>query len=350
MVLGFEEKMLVDEQNIIVQHLSVLDIDRRKIIAQGLSVLDIEARSIQALAQQINETFVDCCSAILQCQGRVVVTGIGKSGHIARKIAATLASTGTPAFFLHPAEAKHGDLGMITAKDVLFALSYSGEAEEILTILPVVKRLGVRILSLTGSPKSTLATLSDTHLDIGVRQEACPLGLAPTASTTAMLAMGDAIALAVLEAKGFTVDDFAKSHPGGRLGRRLLLKISDVMHTGDAIPKVFQQSPLSEALIEMTQKRLGFTTIVSPTNPTHLLGIFTDGDLRKTLKQPINLQETPIESVMTRSCTHILANQLASEAIPLMEKLKILGLPVLDENGKLVGALNMHDLFKAGVM
>lgn len=324
--------------------------DKQDIIALGLTVLEIEARSINELTKKIGDEFVEFCRTILSCEGRVVVTGIGKSGHIGRKIAATLASTGSPALFLHPAEASHGDLGMITAKDVVFALSYSGETEEIITILPLIKRLGVKILSLTSSKRSTLATLSNTHLDISVEQEACPLGLAPTASTTAMLAMGDAIALAVLKARGFTVEDFAKSHSGGRLGRRLLLTIEDVMHTENAIPRVTKGALLCDALMEMSQKRLGFTTIVDPEDPNHLLGIFTDGDLRRTLSRDFDIRQTAIEEVMTRNCTTVCSYQLASEAIAIMEKLKILVLPVTNEQGKLVGALNMHDLFKAGVM
>jgi len=324
--------------------------DKQKIIALGRTVLEIESKSISELTKIIDDKFANLCEAILQCEGRVVVTGMGKSGHIGRKIAATLSSTGSPALFLHPAEASHGDLGMITKKDLLIALSYSGETEEILTILPLIKRLDVKIFSLTGAPHSSLALLSDIHLDISVRQEACPLGLAPTASTTATLAMGDAIALAVLEARGFTVADFAQSHPGGRLGRRLLLKIEDVMHLNNAIPKITANALLSEALIEMTEKRLGFTTIVDSEDTNRLLGIFTDGDLRRTLNRGINIHQIPIAEVMTKNCTSIASHQLASEAIALMEKLKILVLPVVNEKGQLVGALNMHDLFKAGVM
>jgi len=325
-------------------------VNKQNIIDLGRSVLTIEANSISELTNKIDETFADLCEAILTCEGRIVVTGMGKSGHIGRKIAATLASTGSPALFLHPAEASHGDLGMITKKDILLALSYSGETEEILTILPLIKRLDIKIFSLTGAPRSSLATLSDIHLDISVRQEACPLGLAPTASTTATLAMGDAIALAVLEARGFTVADFAQSHPGGRLGRRLFLKIADVMHREQAIPKITSAALLTEALIEMSEKRLGFTTIVDAKDHDKLLGIFTDGDLRRTLGRGMNIHEVSIAEVMTKNCTTINSQQLAAEAIALMEKLKILVLPVVNEQGKLVGALNMHDLFKAGVM
>ena len=264
--------------------------NKLKIIATGLSVLEIEAKAITELRDKINAEFVESCLALLNCEGRVVVMGIGKSGHIGRKIAATLSSTGSPAFFLHPAEASHGDLGMITSKDLVIALSYSGEAAEILTILPSIKRLDVKIIALTGAPHSTLAKIADISLDIGVRQEACPLGLAPTASTTAMLAMGDAIALAVLEARGFTADDFAKSHPGGKLGRRLLLKIEEIMHTGNDIPRVQEGAMLIDALPEMSRKRLGFTTIVNAKDADRIIGIFTDGDLRRALNRGLNVQ------------------------------------------------------------
>ncbi len=325
-------------------------VDKQKIIAQGLSVLEIEAKTISELTHKIGDTFYEICQAFLQCEGRVVLTGMGKSGHIGKKIAATLASTGTPSFFLHPAEASHGDLGMLTAKDVLFLLSNSGETTEILTILPLIKRLGIPICALTGAPHSTLAQASDHHLDISVRKEACPLGLAPTASTTAMLAMGDAIALAVLEARGFTVEDFAKSHPGGKLGRRLLLKIEEVMQTDAAIPRVTEEVLLLDALVEMSEKRLGFTTIVAKDDPHSIVGIFTDGDLRRALSQNIDVHQTPINTIMIRNFTSIAQNRLATEAVAIMEKLKILALPVINTEGKLVGALNMHDLFKAGVV
>lgn len=340
--------MLVDEHKPLMQH--KFSIDKQRIIAQGLSVLETESRAISELTTKINNEFVDICLTLLGCEGRVVVTGIGKSGHIGRKIAATLSSTGTPALFLHPAEASHGDLGMITPKDVVLALSYSGETAEILTLLPLIKRLGVKILSLTGSINSTLAKFSTIHLDIGIRKEACPLGLAPTTSTTALLAMGDAIALALLDARGFTAQDFAKSHPGGRLGRQLLLTIADLMHTDDLVPRVTEDALLSKALIEMSEKRLGFTTIVSLQDPDRMLGVFTDGDLRRTLGRSVDIHQTPIKEVMTTQFTSIQSNLLATEAIALMQKLKILVLPVVNEHGKLVGALNMHDLFKAGVL
>ncbi|HXH54720.1 MAG TPA: KpsF/GutQ family sugar-phosphate isomerase [Gammaproteobacteria bacterium] len=327
-----------------------MSVDKLKIIATGLSVLEIEAKAITELRGQVNAAFVESCLALLNCDGRAIVMGIGKSGHIGRKIAATLSSTGTPAFFLHPAEASHGDLGMITSKDLVMALSYSGEASEILTIVPFIKRLGIKVIVLTGAPQSALAKIANIALDIGVRQEACPLGLAPTASTTAMLAMGDAIALAVLEARGFTADDFAKSHPGGKLGRRLLLKIEEIMHTGTHIPRVSQESMLVDALMEMSAKCLGFTTIVDAEDPDRIIGIFTDGDLRRTLSCGSDVHQTRIHEVMTKKFTTIPSHLLATEAIAIMEKLKTLVMPVIDEQGKLVGAFNMHDLFKAGVM
>jgi arabinose-5-phosphate isomerase len=327
-----------------------MSVDKLKIMATGLSVLEIEAKAITELRDKVNAAFVESCLALLNCDGRVIVMGIGKSGHIGRKIAATLSSTGSPAFFLHPAEASHGDLGMITSKDLVIALSYSGEASEILTIVPFIKRLGIKMIVLTGTPQSALAKIADIALDIGVRQEACPLGLAPTASTTAMLAMGDAIALAVLEARGFTAEDFAKSHPGGKLGRRLLLKIEEIMHTGTHIPRVPQESLLIDALMEMSAKRLGFTTIVDAEDPNHIIGIFTDGDLRRTLSRGSDVHQTRIHEVMTKKFATIPSHLLATEAIAIMEKLKTLVMPVTNEQGKLVGAFNMHDLFKAGVM
>jgi arabinose-5-phosphate isomerase len=331
--------MLVNEQK-----------EEEKVIRLGISVLEIEARAISELSKRINHAFFAACRALLNCVGRVVVAGMGKSGHVGKKIAATLASTGTPSFFLHPAEASHGDLGMITNKDAILILSYSGETDEILTILPLIKRLDIPIIAMTSNNHSTLAKFSDVHLDISVRKEACPLGLAPTASTTSMLAMGDALALAVLEMRGFTADDFALAHPGGQLGRRLLLKVADVMRTGTNIPKVTETAQLSEALIEMSGKRLGFTTVVSSQDPRQLIGIFTDGDLRRTLNAGINVHKTTIQEVMTKNCKTIKPTQLATEAIALMEKVKILILPVIDEQGRLVGALDMHDLFRAQVI
>jgi arabinose-5-phosphate isomerase len=325
-------------------------VDKQKITRLALSVLDIEAQAILDLKGQIDYLFIAACETLLNCQGRVVVTGMGKSGHIGRKIAATLASTGTPALFLHPGEASHGDMGMITTNDVVIALSHSGETEEILTILPLIKRLAVPIIALTGNSHSTLAKLADIHLEIRIKQEACPLGLAPTASTTATLALGDALALSILEAKGFTESDFARSHPGGRLGRRLLLRIEDIMHKEDAIPRVTTEANLSDALIEMSNKRLGFTTIVKKDDPTFLMGIFTDGDLRRILKSGLDIHKTVISTIMTQNCKTARPDMLATEAIAIMEKVKTFVLPITDAANKLIGALNMHDLFKAGIV
>ncbi|VAW77940.1 D-arabinose 5-phosphate isomerase [hydrothermal vent metagenome] len=285
---------------------------------------------------------------MLKCEGRVVVIGMGKSGHIGGKIAATLASTGTPAFFVHPGEASHGDLGMITAKDVVIALSNSGTTEEILTILPIIKRLDVPLIALTGDPQSALATAATVNINVSVADEACPLGLAPTASTTAALAMGDAMAISLLEVRGFTCDDFARSHPGGKLGRRLLLLIDDLLHTGEHIPKVQTGTQVRDALLEMTRKELGVTAIVDSDNVVQ--GIFTDGDLRRALDQGTDLNKTPIDELMTRNCTLISPGLLAAEALQIMENGKFNALMVVDENKCLVGALNMHDLLRAGVV
>lgn len=311
-------------------------------------VLQIEADAIVGLNAYIDEQFSAACQLIFDNSGRVVVTGMGKSGHIGNKIAATLASTGTPAFFVHPGEASHGDLGMITASDVVLALSNSGETDEVLKLLPVLKRLGIRLIALTGNPDSTLARLSDVHLCIKVAKEACPLGLAPTASTTATLAMGDALAVALLEARGFSADDFALSHPGGSLGRRLLLRINDVMHSGEQIPLVTLDARISDALLEISRKGLGMTGIVAADG--RLAGIFTDGDLRRILDQRIDIHQVSIEQVMTRNCVTVRAEMLAAEALKVMEQKKINALLVTDHNHKPVGALNMHDLLKAGVL
>ncbi|MDO9370993.1 MAG: KpsF/GutQ family sugar-phosphate isomerase [Gammaproteobacteria bacterium] len=312
------------------------------------AVIDTEAKAVAALAARIDANFVRACQYMLDCEGRIVVIGMGKSGHIGGKIAATLASTGSPAFFVHPGEASHGDLGMITAKDVVLALSNSGETDEILTIVPLIKRLGVPLIALTGNPASTLARMASVHIDVSVAQEACPLGLAPTASTTATLVMGDALAVSLLEARGFTAEDFARSHPAGRLGRRLLLLIADIMHSGERIPKVTQQASLSDALLEMTRKGLGMTAVVDADD--RLLGIFTDGDLRRTFDHPIDVHTTPITQLMTCGGKTARAGMLAAEALQLMQKHKINALPVVDEKGALVGALNMHDLLRAGVI
>lgn len=314
----------------------------------GLAVIDIEAKAVAALAARIDANFVQACHYMLACEGRIVVLGMGKSGHIGGKIAATLASTGSPAFFVHPGEASHGDLGMITEKDVVLALSNSGETDEILTILPLIKRLGVPLIALTGNLSSTLARAANVHVNVSVAQEACPLGLAPTSSTTATLAMGDALAVAMLEARGFTAEDFARSHPGGRLGRRLLLLIKDIMHTGTAIPKVQENALLKEALMEMSRKGLGMTAVVDTQQA--LLGVFTDGDLRRHLDEQVNVHTTPIAQLMTRHCKTVHSDKLAAEALQIMEAHKINALLVVDDQGTLVGALNMHDLLRAGVV
>lgn len=317
--------------------------------ASGRRVIEIEARALDALAERIDGTFSAACQLILKCQGRVVATGMGKSGHIARKIAATLASTGTPAFYVHPGEAGHGDLGMITDADVVLALSYSGESDEILTLLPVLKRQGNPVIAMTGRAQSTLAREADIHLDVSVSVEACPLDLAPTSSTTASLAMGDALSVALLDARGFTADDFARSHPAGSLGRRLLLHITDVMHAGDDVPRVREDATLSEALMEMSRKRLGMTTIVD--DQQRLIGLFTDGDLRRTLDDAaLDVRTAKIADLMTRNPKTIGADQLAAEAARLMETHKISGLIVVDENRRAVGALNIHDLLRARVV
>lgn len=311
-------------------------------------VLLTEARAVEALAQRLDDSFPQAVNIILQCRGRVVVSGMGKSGHIGRKIASTLASTGTPAFFMHPGEASHGDLGMITAHDVVLVLSNSGESDELLAIIPLLKRLGAKLVAMTGNPKSTLAKESDLHLDASVDREACPLGLAPTASTTAALALGDALALALLDARGFSEEDFARAHPGGALGRQLLLHVSDVMRTGDGIPKVPQAAYLSSALLEMSRKGLGMTAIVDATDKP--IGIFTDGDLRRAFENGVDVASTSINNIMHPNPRTIAPNRLAVEAVELMDTHKINGLLVTDEDGTLVGALNMHDLLKAKVV
>ncbi|MBI1174849.1 MAG: KpsF/GutQ family sugar-phosphate isomerase [Sideroxydans sp.] len=311
-------------------------------------VLNIEAAAVQALSQRIDENFLHALNIILSCEGRVIVSGMGKSGHIARKIAATMASTGTPAYFVHPAEASHGDLGMITAGDVFIALSYSGESQELLTIVPVIKRQGAHLISLTGNPRSSLALAADAHLNGAVAKEACPMGLAPTASTTAALALGDALAVALLDAKGFGEEDFARSHPGGSLGRRLLTHVRDIMHAGDDIPAVGEQAMLSEAVLEISRKGLGMTAIVD--HEQHVLGIYTDGDLRRTLEKKLDFTATPVSSVMSRQPRTIAPDKLAAEAVQLMEQHNISQMLVVDANNKLVGALNMHDLLHAKVI
>lgn len=314
----------------------------------ALAVIQIEAQAVAALAGQIDARFVAACRMMLACKGRVVVIGMGKSGHIAGKIAATLASTGTPAFFVHPGEASHGDLGMITRQDVVLALSNSGETAEILTILPIIKRLGTPLIAMTGNPDSTLAKFADAHLNVGVAQEACPLGLAPTSSTTVALVMGDALAVSLLETRGFTRDDFARSHPGGTLGKRLLLKVADLMHAGTDMPSVAATAPVGAALLEMTAKKLGMTAVVDELGK--VAGIFTDGDLRRMLEKNRDVQHTPIAEVMTRNCTTIAPDLLAAEAMQIMETRKINALLVVDTERNLLGALNMHDLIRAGIV
>ena len=316
--------------------------------ASGVSVIETEARALSALVDRVDARFAAACRLMLSCRGRVVVTGMGKSGHVAGKIAATLASAGTPAFFVHPGEAGHGDAGMITQADMVLALSNSGETDEILTILPIIKRLGIPLVTLTGNDISRLATEADVNIDVSVEQEACPLGLAPTASTTAALAMGDALAIALLEARGFSAEDYARSHPGGRLGRRLLLHIGDVMHTGADVPRVHSGETVSNALVEMTRSRLGMTAVVDAAN--HVLGVFTDGDLRRALESDIDMKHTRIDEVMTRDCVTVAPETLAAQAVHLMQQRAINSLPVVDESRHLVGALNMHDLLRAGVM
>lgn len=319
-----------------------------ELLALATNVLDIEARAVDALKDRINDDFIAACDLCMATPGRVVVTGMGKSGHVSNKIAATLASTGTPAFFMHPAEASHGDLGMITDQDLLLAISYSGETAEVVTILPVVKRMGAKLISMTGNPRSTMAQAADVHIDISVEEEACPLKLAPTASTTATLAMGDALAVALLEKRGFTADDFARSHPSGSLGKRLLLRVADVMRTGDRVPAVGNDVTLRDALLEMTDKGLGMTAIVDGDNT--ILGIYTDGDLRRTLDTGADIRTTIIREVMHTNCKTTSADVLAAEALHLLEENKITSLLVADDTNRLVGALNIHDLFREGLM
>ncbi len=314
----------------------------------GISVVNIETAAVQALEARINGDFVAACEHMLACKGRIVVIGMGKSGHIGNKIAATLASTGSPAFFVHPGEASHGDLGMITSSDVVLALSNSGETREIITILPLIKRMGAPLISMTGNPESTLAREADVNLDVSVAKEACPLDLAPTASTTAALVMGDAVAIALLEARGFTAEDFALSHPGGSLGRRLLLHVYDIMHKGDAIPAVTQDASLRDALMEMTAKGLGMTAIVD--GEGRAVGIFTDGDLRRCLDRDVDVRAARIADVMIPGGKRIAPDRLAVEALNLMEEKKINALLIVDSDERLCGALNMHDLLRAGVV
>ncbi|WP_323774317.1 KpsF/GutQ family sugar-phosphate isomerase [Alcanivorax sp.] len=317
-------------------------------ISVGQRVLDIEARAVDALKDSLDASFSAACDLMLNAKGRVIVTGMGKSGHVGSKLAATLASTGTPSFFVHPGEASHGDLGMITPDDVVLALSNSGETAEVLAILPVIKRKGTGLVGMTGRPQSALAQLSDVHLTVAVAEEACPHNLAPTSSTTAALAMGDALAIALLEARGFTPEDFALSHPGGSLGRRLLLKVDDIMHAGEQLPVVSADTSLSEALLEMTHKGLGMTAVTHDDGT--LAGIFTDGDLRRIFDRDIDIRQATIADVMVTDPITIAPGHLAAEALQVMETRKINGLMVCDDAGKPLGAFNMQDLLRAGVV
>jgi len=325
-----------------------MNIDPKRLLETAAEVLQTEARAIQALAGRIDDALVDACRRILACPGHLIVTGIGKSGHIGHKLAATLASTGTPAFFVHPAEASHGDLGMIRADDLVLALSNSGETEELLRLLPGIKRLGVGLIAMTGQPESTLAQHSDVHLDTSVDREACPLGLAPTASTSAQLALGDALAIALLDARGFTAEDFARSHPAGILGRRLLLRISDIMHTGEHLPTITADASVAEAIMQMTRSRLGMCAVVD--DGSTLMGIVTDGDLRRHVDQLGDIRHTPVERIMTPDPRTIGPDELAAAAVELMQHHRIQGVLVTDTNGRLVGALNFQDLLQAGVV
>jgi arabinose-5-phosphate isomerase len=314
----------------------------------GLEVVEIELAEIAALQSRIDENFSKACELLLSCSGRIVVTGMGKSGHIGGKIAATLASTGSPAFFVHPGEASHGDLGMITKNDIVIALSNSGNTAEITTIIPILKRFAVPLISMTGDKNSTLATAADINLDVSVSKEACPHDLAPTSSTTVALVMGDALAVALLQARGFTAEDFALSHPGGSLGKRLLLHVSDIMHTDDRIPKVLENATVSEALLEMSHKGLGMTAIVD--DHDKVLGLYTDGDLRRSLDKNINVHDTSINEVMTKNCRTTSADELAASIVKIMDDHGINGFLVTDETNKLIGAFNMHDILRAGIV
>jgi arabinose-5-phosphate isomerase len=324
-----------------------LKADPAALIAAGRRALEIEGRAIAALVPRLDASFARACTISLECRGRVIVCGMGKSGHIAGKIAATLASTGTPSFFMHAAEASHGDIGMITRDDVVLAISNSGETAEVLLLIPHLSRLGVPIIAVTGNAKSNLARAASVHLDVSVAEEACPLNLAPTASTTATLAIGDALAVALLEARGFTSQDFARSHPGGALGRKLLLHVADVMRSGDDLPVVGPDKSLAEGLVVISKKGLGMCVIV---DGHRMLGVFTDGDLRRVLDRKSNVHETTMREVMTSPGKSVRPTELAAEAAHLMEKHRITALPVIDDQGVLVGALNVHDLLRAGVL
>ena len=319
-----------------------------QICAVGRSVIETEAKIISNLASRIDHHFAKACQYLHACEGRIVVMGVGKSGHISKKIAATFASTGSPAFFIHPGEANHGDIGMITKKDVLLMLSHSGESSEIISILPFVKRLAIPLIALTGKPASTLAQSATVHIDVSVEKEACPLGLAPTSSTTAALVMGDALAMALLEKRGFTEQDFALSHPGGALGRRLLLRVNEIMHKDNEIPIIPKDASLKEALVEMTQKKLGMTTIVNEDG--ELIGIFTDGDVRRALDKNVDVHQTPIYEVMSKNPKTIPNEMLAAEALSIMENFKITSLIIVNEEKKPLGIIHIHNILKAGII
>jgi arabinose-5-phosphate isomerase len=322
--------------------------DIQKICALGRAVIEAEASTISALVDRIDHLFASACQQLLACQGRIIVMGMGKSGHIGKKIAATFASTGSPAFFIHPGEAKHGDFGMITAKDAVLMLSNSGETEEILAILPFIKRLNLLLITLTGNKNSTLAKAATINIDVSVAREACPLGLAPTSSTTAALVMGDALAISLLEKRGFTAEDFAMSHPGGTLGRKLLLRVEEIMHTGNAIPTVDYDALLKTALYEMTQKKLGMTTVIY--QDKRLAGIFTDGDIRRAFDNNADIHKTPIHQVMTANPKVIHSSMLAAEALHIMESHKITALIITNEENHPVGVVHLHDILRSGVM
>ncbi len=322
--------------------------NKDNVLSLGRAVIEIEAAAVTSLIPRINDDFASACDIMLNCSGRIVVIGMGKSGHIGGKIAATLASTGTPAFFVHPGEASHGDLGMITKHDVALTLSNSGETDELIAIIPMIKRLGVPLIALTGEPGSTLALAATIHINVSIEKEACPLGLAPTSSTTATLAMGDALAVALLDSRGFTETDFAKSHPGGTLGRRLLLHVQDIMHTGAEIPVTNCEASVAAALLEMTQKGLGMTAIIN--DKKELLGIMTDGDLRRALDTHLDIHHTCIVDVMTKNCITVRPEILAAEALQLMDIHKINALLVTDNSNQVCGALNLHALLRAGVV
>ncbi|KTD02545.1 KpsF/GutQ family sugar-phosphate isomerase [Fluoribacter gormanii] len=313
----------------------------------GLAVIETEAQAVFELTQRIDSRFAKACELLLSCNGRIVVTGMGKSGHIANKIAATLSSTGSPSFFMHPGEASHGDLGMITRQDIVIAISHSGNTLELVTLLPLLKRLEVPLITLTGNSESPLAKAADVNLDVSIKQEACPLGLAPTTSTTVALVMGDALAIALLQARGFSEEDFALSHPGGSLGKRLLLRIDELCHQGVQLPLIHENATVSEALIEVTEKKLGMTCVVD--NKGYLVGVYTDGDIRRTLTRQYDINTTPIKEVMTRDARTIPMGMLAAEALTIMQKHSITSLIVVDEEKRPKAVLHLHDLLKAGV-